>query len=591
MAEPTTGKTSFVTRGLRLSSLAGRRPRPPREITAIDIDGPSLRVVQAMGRTSQTEISRVITARLELTPEMDRSDATQMGKAVARALASIQVKPSSVVMGVPRAQVILRTLQVPLIPNVRELASMVHFQIGRDLPFRMEDAVVDFKVRRQIRVPAAKAESSPGQNSLGASDKPVDSAPTVKLEVLVAILKRDVVDYYLQVADIAGLKLVALGLLPYANARCVDACRVADGAEAFALVSLRPDEVSIDVIAEQSLLFSRGANLRLFADAPANATLDTQSLVRTDPIQDSSQTSADGGKGNGSGFADAVTIEVVRSLHGFSGMEADNPVGKVVVTGATGFEEAVVEALARRLNRPCALLEPGTVLTLPPGGRDHWTGCIAAIGLALGLGDAKGLPFDFLNPKRPAVAKDLGRIRVLAGLAAATAVFVFILSLRSYLLNQRTLVYQKAAQELSESEKNRSIYKRMLQQSAVVEDWAKLEPNWLEHYAYLSAVLPPSEDLYITSFGVSGQGVIHMAVQARSGEVLAKLDKQLRSAGYDVKPLAITPGADRHGYEFRSTVDLLVTEKLRIDLSKIKAPVRPSDDGSLDPILRRGGRG
>ena len=90
MAEPTTGKTSFVTRGLRLSSLAGRRPRPPREITAIDIDGPSLRVVQAMGRTSQTEISRVITARLDLTPEMDRSDATQMGKAVARALASIQ---------------------------------------------------------------------------------------------------------------------------------------------------------------------------------------------------------------------------------------------------------------------------------------------------------------------------------------------------------------------------------------------------------------------------------------------------------------------------------------------------------------------
>ena len=119
----------------------------------------------------------------------------------------------------------------------------------------------------------------------------------------------------------------------------------------------------------------------------------------------------------------------------------------------------------------------------------------------------------------------------------------------------------------------------------------RTEPNWLEHYAYLSAVLPPSEDLYITSFGVSGQGVIHMAVQARSGEVLAKLDKQLRSAGYDVKPLAITPGADRHGYEFRSTVDLLVTEKLRIDLSKIKAPVRPSDDGSLDPILRRGGRG
>ena len=239
-----------------------------------------------------------------------------------------QCIPSPVVMGVPRAQVILRTLQLPVIPDVRELASMVHFQIGRDLPFRMEDAVVDFKVRRQIRVPAARPEAGvPAGPSTG--DKPAESAPTAKLEVLVAVLKREVVEYYLQVAEIAGLKLVALGLLAYANARCVDACRVADGAEAFALVSLRPDEVSIDVIAEQSLLFSRGASIRLFADAPATPTPDTSSLVRTDPVVDSS---AEAPKGDGSGFTDAVTIEVVRSLHGFSGMEADNPVGKVVVT-------------------------------------------------------------------------------------------------------------------------------------------------------------------------------------------------------------------------------------------------------------------
>ena len=588
MAEPT-GKTSFVMRSLRSAVLGGRPTRPPRQITAIDIDGPTLRVVQAVAKGTQTEIERVATARLELSAEADRSDAVQMGKAVAGALASISLRPTSVVMGVPRAQVILRTLQLPVIADVRELASMVHFQIGRDLPFRMEDAVVDFKVRRQIRAPQARSETpSPVPAS---ADKPVEAIPSAKLEVLVAILKREVVEYYLQVAEIAGLKLVALGLLPYANARCVDACRVADGAEAFALVSLRPDEVSIDVIAEQSLLFSRGAFIRLFADAPGNALPDPLSAVRTDPIQESTTPPNDPSKGNGSGFADAVTIEVVRSLHGFSGMEADNPVGKVVVTGATGFEDAVVAALARRLNRPCALLEPGTVLTLPPGGREHWTGCIAAIGLTLGLGDTKGLPFDFLNPKRPAVARDLRRIRILAGIAATIAVLIFVTSVRTYFINQKTIVFQKIQQELAEAEKNRPIYKRMMQQSAVVEDWAKVEPNWLEHYAYLSGVLPPSEDLYITSFAVSGQGVIHMSVQARSGEVLAKLDKQLRIAGYDVKPLAITPGADRHGYEFRSTVDLVVTEKLRIDLSKLRAPPRPSDDGSLDPVLRKGGQG
>jgi len=69
-------------------------------------------------------------------------------------------------------------------------------------------------------------------------------------------------------------------------------------------------------------------------------------------------------------------------------------------------------------------------------------------------------------------------------------------------------------------------------------------------------VLPASEEVYITSLSISGQGSIRLGVQARSGEILAKLDKQLRAAGYDVKPLAITPGSDRFGYNFRSLVEL-----------------------------------
>jgi hypothetical protein len=68
------------------------------------------------------------------------------------------------------------------------------------------------------------------------------------------------------------------------------------------------------------------------------------------------------------------------------------------------------------------------------------------------------------------------------------------------------------------------------------------------------------------------------------------LDKQLRAAGYNVKPLAITPTADRHGYEFRSSVELTLTEGMKIDLAKVNAPARPSDDASLDPPQPGGGQ-
>jgi len=53
-----------------------------------------------------------------------------MGRAIAKALNELKLKPGSVVMGVPRAQVVLRTLQLPVIEDVRELASMVHLQVG-----------------------------------------------------------------------------------------------------------------------------------------------------------------------------------------------------------------------------------------------------------------------------------------------------------------------------------------------------------------------------------------------------------------------------------------------------------------------------
>ena len=289
-------------------------------------------------------------------------------------------------------------------------------------------------------------------------------------------------------------------------------------------------------------------------------------------------------------FADAVTIEVVRSLHGYSGMDSQNPVTKVVVTGATGQERAVVERLSKRLAAPCSVLDLASALELTVEAAEHAPGAISTIGLALGVHDANGLPFDFLNPKRPAVQRDMRRIRILAGLAAAVALLVAVLGVRQILISQRLKIQQAVDAELADAKSKQPIYQKMIRQAATVDDWVKGGRNWLEHYAFLSAILPAAEDVYLTSLAVNGQGVIHLSVQARSGEILAKLDKQLRDAGYIVKPLAITPGADRFGYEFRSSVELLVPDKVKIDLSKVKTPARPADDASLDPkVARKGG--
>ena len=556
-----------------------RRPRAPSQATALVVEGQTLRVVQGSTSGSRTTITRVAEAALELSAAADASDPNVLGPAISRALGRLQMKPSSVVMGVPRAQVVLRTLTLPVLDDIRELASMVHFQVSKDLPFRMDEAVVDFKVRRKLfPPPRLETDVKPDPAALDAVP------PPPKLEVLVAAVKRELVESYEQAAAAAGLKLRALGLLAYANARCLDAFRLVEEDQIVALVSLRPDEMNIDVIAQQTLLFSRGAGVKLPIET---ATMD----VAAPPKPELQPVESTGGAGKPESYVEAVTIEVIRSLHGFSGMEPNRPVARIAVTGATGHEAAVVEAIEKRLSRPCTLLDLASVLELPAEAREHAPGSIAAIGLALGLSDDAGLPFDFLNPKRPAVQRDMRRIRILSGIAAAVALVVFTLAVRSHLMQKHEKVRLQLAAELADADKKLPLYRKMIGQAKIVGEWAGGGRNWLEHYAYLSAILPSSEEVYITSLSVSGTGAIRLSVQARSGEILAKLDKQLRAAGYDVKPLAITPGADRHGYEFRSSVELIVPDKMTIDLSKVKTPARPADDASLDPALHKGGGG
>src|SRR5262249_7921283 len=104
--------TSLLQRA-RSPRSPGRRGRAPSLVTALDLDGQTLRVVQAVPRGDQAAVTRVLATQLPLPAEADRADPAVMGRALAEALATLGLKPSSVVMGVPRAQVVLRPLTLP----------------------------------------------------------------------------------------------------------------------------------------------------------------------------------------------------------------------------------------------------------------------------------------------------------------------------------------------------------------------------------------------------------------------------------------------------------------------------------------------
>ncbi len=560
--------------GLRLSFGRPRNVRRPGPVLALDLDSEVVRVAQVVLRGQGPAVTRVAVAPLTLKSEADRTDPAAMGAALAAALDGLRLKGSQVVMGVPRHLVVLRTLSLPQVDDVRELASMVHLQIAKDLPFPMDEAVVDFKVHAQTR----SEEEPAADGSKGGSE------PQVKVSVLVAAIRRDTVEFYQKVAAAAKVKLIALGWLSQANARCVEACEVAETPNAVALISLRPTEVGVDIVAQGALLFSRGAGLRWRAEGVEDPGTGGPGAEPLPGTAESSEPLS---------YVEAATIEVVRSLHSHAGMESEATVSKLVVAGATGQEAAVLESLQKRLQLPCSLLDPARALDLPKAAREQAADAVGAIGLGLGVNDAEGLPFDFLHPKRPAVQRDTRRIRTLALCTAGAVLLTALLGVRAHLVQKRQRIYNALDDQYKKAATQLPLYRRMQQQAATVQQWTKDGRNWLDHLAYLSAVLPGCEEIYITSLSVGAQGSIHLAVQARSGEVLAQLDKRLRAAGYQVKPLAITPGNDKFGYSFRTTVELAVPPGMKIDLANLQTPPRPEDDGSLEsknPPRRRGGR-
>ena len=499
--------------------------RKRKAIAAIDLDGDTLRVVHASGQGAGARVNRIESAKLEI-PADKKDQAAAVGAALKSALESLKSKPKEVVQALPRGQVVMRPLQVPMVADVRELASIINFQIAKDLPFRIEEAVVDFKVLRAIDIPAT-AE--------GEAQK--------RLEVLVGAVKSDVVQFHREVARIAGLKLVGLGLRSIAAAHYAIRCQSSDAP--FLLVSVRAEEVTLEIVTGGKLVFSRVA------------VIDRENLLKS------------------------LEIEVVRSLHSFEGSSGGKPVQRVIVSGGTGNEKEVAAALGARLKLQSEVLEPGACIDVRNLDQGELAKSIAPIGLALSVLDPGGLLIDFANPKKPAVQRNTKRTRMLVAGVAAVAVLFTMFGVRANLIKKRVQLRDSVQAELKAAEKNLPIYKKLKVQAKTVEAWMADEQNWLDHLAYLSAVLPNAEEIYVSAFTTTPQHVVRFTVQSKTGELLAALDKKLRAAGYEVKPLSITPANDKHGYHFRTTVELTIPKKLKPDISKFKPAARPLDDASL----------
>ncbi len=534
------------------AAMPGSRRNRRTSVTALDVEDGWLHVLQAVARGGQTRIVRHGAAALTLREGASTEDASALGEAVRRALEQLRFKPGPVIMGVPRAQAMLRRLELPPAKTQAEIASMVYLQVNRDLPFRLEEALLDFKVLPQFIEPAPA-----GATPTGAEAAP---RPAPSTNVLAAVVRRETVEYYQTLAGAAGLKLTALGLRSVAARRVLEFCHREAAGGCAALVSIRKGEVVFDVLRDGALVFSRVGAIAGEA-VPEDSGEGGPSAAQTQP----------------------VVLEVVRSLHSYESAEGHQRVARFFVTGTTGAGAKTAAALSQRFGVPAQVLDAGAALAEVEADKAHLDGALPAIGLALEALDPAGLSFDFLNPKRPPVQRDYRRVRVLASAAGSVALVMAVAGLRAHWLHQRERQRDTVKEEATLAARNLAAFRVVRAEALALRAWHAGNRDWLDQLALLSALLPHSRDLYVTALSTSARNTLSLGVRARSSEIVDSACSTLRTAGYQVRPPAITPISDRYGYGVQANLELVAPAKLTNDLDHLPVESRPPPQASLPP--------
>lgn len=513
-----------------------RLPGRNRKFIAVDFDSRHLRIVQAQHSGDTTRVLKL--TQVEMPEEMDLDDPAAVGEFLARTLKDLHLAGAGVLMHVPRAQAVLKPLTLPPGTDADELAAMVRFQVEKELSYDPAEAVIDYTITSHFDVQASAEGAAAGIN------------------VLAAVVKQPVVDHYRRIARAANIKLLRLGLRPYALLQCIEACTRRREGESVAVVFLTADETEINVLVGNSLVFTRSAVLNI---APPQGGSDP-AVKQT---------------------VDALVTEVTRSLQSYQTVHGGEKVDAILLAGGTGVESRVSQELSRQTKIQCQTFDPSAALGLAEA-RPGTSAFMGAIGLAVGHRGA-ALAFDFLAPKRPRPKRDMRKVRMYTGLGTAAAVMLGVIVFVVSFLGAKARRVDRLSERCDKLKKEAAAVKSLGRYVNAVTDWEHGGRNWLDHWANLCGIFPSCEHVYIDRIQTNhSDGAISFTVKATDSAWIDRLCANLSQAGYTFRRGTDT-AADINKEEYRHKTDLkvLIPPKMKVAMGAIEPKPRPQDDDSM----------
>lgn len=407
---------------------------------AIDLSNDHFTAVQLSASHSGVKVGARLS--LDIPPDIEPSDDEWLGKWMARSLEEHRFGRAPVAFVVPRQSVGLKHLVLPS-TRIDELPGMVAIKLAGQLPFPADGSITDYAVLRQ----------SEGQS-----------------EVVAAAARHELIDRYRSLAQAGGLKIDRIALRPLATAALAAEISRTRSGSLLAIDLRRYGEVELVVVSDGKLRFARAAEV-------------FSSTEKVDRHEE----------------ARRLATEAKRSWMSFRATEDSPDVEHVLIIGTDGLAGGVATEVRSALDRPTEVL-----LSHPKVSGD--TSTLGSIWPLVGVGLEAAEDLDGINFGGPKEAPDLAarqRQRILAGIAAGVVVFGGLWTAGNVHLRRLEEQRDNLADAADELLPDYYQVERTRLRLEHLQRWEAAQFEWLDHLAFVSDHLPPTDQAILGSFGAS----------------------------------------------------------------------------------------
>lgn len=481
-----------------------------KQLLAIDWDSRTLRIVHATLGKRGVKIERLLSVGLPA--DVDASNPEQMGKHIRRVLDQEAIRARHAIVDVPRDQAILKTLKLP-VADRDALPGIVEIQVAKELPFPVDQAVIDFAVEEPEEAGTVEAAVA---------------------DVLVAVVRQEVLAQYQATCTAAGLRLDRMGLRPYANKVAV--CKQLQFAipERVLFIDIGATLTEIDILRNSMLIFSRAASVNIPKEIPEDTRL---SLVREpaspslDDVPGALGVKGEPPRSGGrSAIINALMLEVTRSIEAYRAGDPGAVIDQAIVGGEVGVEEALAEALHKRLGINAELYNPATSFGWEPDEGAGACAFAATLGLVLGQAHDGALHLDFMHPKkRESTARK--RLRKAPAIAAG---LVMLLGASTWLFAKYTepkrTALAKIDARISELEAKESDYVKFLDMMDDIRSFDEDQLVWVDVLYDIFSQLPPHQEFVVNQVDMQqDKNLVVLKTQAKDRDIPVDLTRKLEA--------------------------------------------------------------